>query len=54
MVASLISALYMMSVVLIGWYAMDVAKAAVAINSAMMFGMMGVLLVQQNVELERY
>jgi hypothetical protein len=43
----------MMSVVIIGWNTMDVAKAAIAINSAMMFGFMGTFLVQQNVELER-
>jgi hypothetical protein len=44
----------MMAVVLIGWYTLDVAKAAIDINSALMFGFMGIFLVQQNVELERY
>jgi hypothetical protein len=43
----------MLAVVLIGWNAMDVAKAAIAINSALIFGFMGIFLVQQNVELER-
>jgi hypothetical protein len=53
MVAGVVSSLYMMSVVIIGWNAMDVAKAAVAINSALVFGFLGTFLVQQNVELER-
>jgi hypothetical protein len=44
----------MLSVVLIGWYTMDVAKSAVAITSAFVFGSQGLFLVQQNVNMERY
>jgi hypothetical protein len=43
----------MMTVVLIGWNSMGVAKAAVAITSAIVFGFLGKFLVQQVVELER-
>lgn len=52
MVASLISAIFMGGVVIIGWYNMKAANLAVAINASMAFGAMGVMLVQMNVELE--
>jgi hypothetical protein len=51
--SSSVSSIYMMIVVLIGWNSMDVAKAAVAITSAITFGFFGKYLVEQVVELER-
>ncbi|KAA6353581.1 MAG: putative multidrug resistance-associated ABC transporter, partial [Streblomastix strix] len=50
--ASIISTIFMVGVVLIGWTSMDAAKLSVAISAAMTFANLGVMIVQQNVEME--
>ncbi|KAH7820908.1 putative Multidrug Resistance Associated Protein (MRP) [Monocercomonoides exilis] len=50
--SSVISTILMAGVVILGWFFMEPAKLGVAISSAMTFGMLGIQIVQQNVELD--
>ncbi|KAA6390531.1 MAG: putative Multidrug resistance-associated protein [Streblomastix strix] len=49
---SFISSLFMIGVILIGWKQMEASKLAVAITAATGFGFLGMMIVQQFVELE--
>ncbi|KAA6358777.1 MAG: putative ABC transporter C family member 5, partial [Streblomastix strix] len=50
--ASVISSIFMAGVILIGWYLMDVSRLGVAIISAVWFTENGLMIIEQNVELE--
>ncbi|KAK2959609.1 Multidrug resistance-associated protein [Blattamonas nauphoetae] len=50
--ASFISSALYTGVMIIGWFFMDAARLSVAIMSSMIFTMLGINLIQQNVELE--
>ncbi|KAA6321129.1 MAG: hypothetical protein EZS28_054596, partial [Streblomastix strix] len=48
---SIISSLFMIGVILIGWKQMEASKLAVAITAATGYGFLGMMIVQQFVEL---
>ncbi|KAA6380701.1 MAG: putative Multidrug resistance-associated protein [Streblomastix strix] len=50
--SSFASTIFMIGVILIGWWRMEPSKYAVAITAATQFGMIGIQIVQQFVELE--
>ncbi|KAA6400152.1 MAG: ABC transporter: Multidrug resistance-associated protein, ATP binding protein, partial [Streblomastix strix] len=50
--SSMVSCIFMIGVVLIGWWRMEPSKLAVAIQAATQFGFLGIFIVQQFVELE--
>ncbi|KAA6355765.1 MAG: putative Multidrug resistance-associated protein, partial [Streblomastix strix] len=51
--SSMVSCIFMIGVVLIGWWRMQPSKLAVAIQAATQFGFLGIFIVQQFVELEK-
>ncbi|KAA6392071.1 MAG: putative ABC transporter C family member 3 [Streblomastix strix] len=50
--SSFVSTIFMIGVILIGWWRMEPSKYAVAITAATQFGVIGIMIVQQFVELE--
>ncbi|KAA6398603.1 MAG: putative ATP-binding cassette sub-family C member Sur, partial [Streblomastix strix] len=50
--ASLVSSIFMVAVVLIGWITMNAAKLSVAITSAQIFANLGTMIIFQNVALQ--